>query len=476
MGIINETVRFALSCLRLHAVPAMEPAEVLRLQDHRLRRILRHALAESPFYARKYHGIDPDRCALADLPVTGKNEIMDHFDDVVADRRVRRADLERFMADKSNVTRLYLDHYSVIHTSGSQGQPVLIVQDPFVLELLFALQMTRGNASTEVSPVGVVKRLLQPARLAVIRMNHGFYPQGVVWNHVPAPVEYFLKILRLTPSDPDLVDRLNEFRPNALAAYASVLELLALHKDRLRLSPDLRQVVSNSETLSERSRRHFEEALGAPVMDNYSMGECGFLTTGCHTGPGCHIHADWAIVEVVDDDYRPVPPGEMGSRILLTNLANRVQPFLRYEIADRVTMAETPCQCRNVRLPRIESVEGRSADFFWVEVNGEPRQLLSHVFKNAFEYVNEIREWQAVQETPRRIRVRVEMLPGESLPATRVRRHLDEQLRLVNLDGGLEFTFEETPRIAPDARTGKIRRVIGLDAAPQAAARPMLVH
>lgn len=468
METLYETIRFAWRGCRLNAAASLEPERLLNLQQRRLRDLLRHAVAQSPFYRKKYRGLDIEHCPLEELPITNKVEMMDHFDDVVTDRRIHRDDLEQFMADPDNVPRLYLDKYPVIHTSGSQGQPVLIVQDPFVLELLFALQMTRGNVHDHVGPTVAIKRLLQPSRLAVISMKHGFYPQGVVWSHVPRPVGHFLKLMALSPTDADLVQRLNDFRPNALAAYASVLEMVALHKNELRLAPDLRQVVSNSETLSARSRRHFEEAFGVPVIDNYSMGECGFLTTGCHTDPGCHIHADWAIVEVVDDRCRPVPRGATGTKILLTNLANRVQPFVRYEIADRVTLATTPCSCRNVRLPRIERVEGRSADFFWVRIGGRYRQLLSHVFKNAFEFVNEIREWQVVQEQRNRLRVRVEMLPGERLPVARLRRHLQEQLHLFHFDGELEFDFEEAKRIVPDRDTGKIRRVISLIKPPSA--------
>lgn len=446
----------------------------MRLQERHFRDMLRHAAEHSPFYRKKFRHLDVEQCRLEDLPITNKQEMMAHFDDVVTDRLIRRADLEQFMSDTANVPGLYLDRYPVIHTSGSQGQPLLIVLDPLVLELLFSLQLTRGNVNAGVGPVEALRRFVNPSRLAVISMKHGFYPQGVVWTHVPRPVHSFLKILALSPTDVDLVQQLNDFRPNVLTAYASVLELLVLHKDELRLAPDLQQIVSNSETLSERSRRHFEEAFGVPVMDNYSMGECGFLTTGCHTGPGCHIHADWVMVEVVDDQYRPVPPGETGAKILLTNLANRVQPFLRYEICDRVTMATTPCGCRNVNLPRIERVEGRSADFFWVRVAGQQRQLLSHVFKNAFEFVNEIREWQVIQEQRNRLRVRLEMLPGTRLQVERVRRHLDQQLRLFHFDGELDFEFEETARIAPDAATGKIRRVISRVATPteRSTARP----
>jgi len=42
--------------------------------------------------------------------------------------------------------------------------------------------------------------------------------------------------------------------------------------------------------------------------------------------------------------------------VLLTNLANLVQPLVRYEIGDIVTMATEPCDCGN-HLPLIARVD-----------------------------------------------------------------------------------------------------------------------
>src|SRR5204863_10195 len=89
--------------------------------------------------------------------------------------------------------------------------------------------------------------------------------------------------------------------------------------------------------------------------------ECNFLTNGCPAGPGSHVNADWAILEVVDDEYRPVPPGELGRRVLLTNLSNRAQPLIRYEVNDRVRLdAAGPCACGS-RLPRAGTTSAAPA-------------------------------------------------------------------------------------------------------------------
>src|SRR5262249_23731777 len=149
-----------------------------------------------------------------------------HFDRVVTDPAVRRADVERFVDDPENAARLFLGRYAICHTSGSQGQALLIVQTRLTLELLFALQLTRGNASTRIGPVAALRRLFRPARIAAIALKRGFYPSASAWEHMPAAARAFVRVLRLGPTDPDLVERLNAFRPTALTAYASVLEAL----------------------------------------------------------------------------------------------------------------------------------------------------------------------------------------------------------------------------------------------------------
>jgi phenylacetate-coenzyme A ligase PaaK-like adenylate-forming protein len=230
--------------------------------------------------------------------------------------------------------------------------------------------------------------------------------------------------------------------------------------------PELQQVVATSETLTEAARARIQAAFGVPLLDNYAAGECLFLSNGCPTDPGAHVNADWAILEVVDENNRPVPPGQVGSKVLVTNLANTVMPFLRYEMGDRVVMATEPCRCGS-RLPRVERVEGRSADFFWVRSKIGYRPLLTYPFQHALEYLRDVREWQAVQRERNRILVRVEMLPGAALDRARARRKLAERLETVGLRDELEIEMEVVPHLGWDAGTGKFRRLVSLVGPPE---------
>ena len=123
-------------------------------------------------------------------------------------------------------------------------------------------------------------------------------------------------------------EKISDFSPNVLSATPTTMDLISLKIDELRL-PLLRQVVIWSETLTAPARRKITEAFRVPVMDNDAAGECMFLTNGCPCAPGAHLNVDRAILDVVDKNYQPVPQGNLGDKVLLTNLANTVQPFFR---------------------------------------------------------------------------------------------------------------------------------------------------
>jgi phenylacetate-coenzyme A ligase PaaK-like adenylate-forming protein len=146
--------------------------------------------------------------------------------------------------------------------------------------------------------------------------------------------------------------------------------------------------------------------------------------------------------------------------VLITNLANLAQPMIRYEIGDVVTMADTPCRCGS-RLPRVARVGGRAADVFWIGEGHRRRQMVNMVLSHAFEYLRDVREWQAVQVAPDRIVVRLEPLPGASLDLVGARPAVDRELALHGFQD-VRFDFEVVPRLAPDPKTGKFRRMVNL--------------
>jgi phenylacetate-coenzyme A ligase PaaK-like adenylate-forming protein len=463
---VLETIRLTSGFLYRARLRRASPEKIARLQETRLRRLLLDAVRRSRFYRDKFRGIDVTRCRLEDLPPTTKAEMMERFDDLVTDPEVRRSELERFMENPNNVGKLFLGRYPVCHTSGSLGQSLLVVQNRKTIELMFGFQMTRGNVGYRVGAVEALRRMVRPGRVMVLVNRPGFYPSACIFHQMPPALRGFIRFLFVSGSDPDLEEKFRRFKPLVLVGSPGALDVLALRADRFDLS-NLRQVTAISETLTPSVRSRLEQAFRVTVIDNYSSGECFFLSNGCRNGKGMHLNADWAMLENVDQENRAVPPGIAGDKVFVTNLANTVQPFIRYEVADRVVMAdpESDCGCGN-RLPRIERVDGRSADFFWVRQGDEYRALLTYPFQHSLEYFRTIREWQAVQYDRNRIVLRLEPLPGAEIDLSQVQAGLRERLESVGLADHLQVDFQLVDRLDWDRRTGKLRRMVSLVGPP----------
>ena len=157
----------------------------------------------------------------------------------------------------------------------------------------------------------------------------------------------------------ELVLGLNEFAPTIVATYPTAAALLADEAQSGRLQIKPREVWTGGESLSAATRDRVQQTLACTVRNSYGASE--FLAMGWECGDGhLHINADWVILEPVDEHQRPVPPGQPSCSVLLTNLANTVQPLIRYDLGDQVTLQAGPCGCGSP-LPVIR-VQGRQDD------------------------------------------------------------------------------------------------------------------
>jgi phenylacetate-coenzyme A ligase PaaK-like adenylate-forming protein len=158
---------------------------------------------------------------------------------------------------------------------------------------------------------------------------------------------------------PAIVEALERHDPAFVASYPTVLTLLAEEQIAGRLHLRLAGVWSGGEALSPTARALVEDAFGCPVHNEYGASECLSIGYACRLG-AVHVNADYVVLEPVDKDGAPTPPGQLSHTALLTNLANAVQPIIRYDLGDRVREHVAPCPCGNP-LPAID-LEGRAGD------------------------------------------------------------------------------------------------------------------
>ncbi len=191
----------------------------------------------------------------------------------------------------------------------------------------------------------------------------------------------------------DIVAGLNEVQPTILQGYSSVLHRLALEARRGRLRIQPRRINPISEPLVPETRALLDEVWGVPITNGYGMSE-GLFAGGC--AHGIHLPDDLCLVEIVDRDGRAVPPGQLGQRILVTNLYNPALPLIRFEVTDEVQVVPGPCPCGSV-LRRIGDPQGRLDDTF---AYPDGTTVHPHVFRDVLGQHPTLVEYQ-VRQTAR---------------------------------------------------------------------------
>jgi len=356
-------------------------------QGDSLRRLREFATAHSPFYRDFHHGM-ADR-PLHELPVLTKAMLMEHFDDVVTDGAIRLEDIRAHLAGRHGA-RLYLGRYVVNSTSGSTGRPGLFLFDRSEwLSVLASFGRAHEWAGVHVS----LRHRMKMASVASTSPAHMSARVGTSLQ------SWWMPALRLAASEPlaEVVRQLNRWQPDMLVAYASMARILAEEQiaGQLRIHPHL--VFTSSEVLTEDARRRIEAAWGLPAFNQYASTETGGLAAETTDHNGLEVFEDQVIVEPVDADYRPVPPGVFADRLLVTVLFNRTQPLIRYELSDSVRFSTAPNPSGRP-FARIDEVQGRTEDILHLP-SPTGAQVAVHpvVFHAAFDRLP-VGGWQVVQE------------------------------------------------------------------------------
>ena len=369
------------------------------LQSRKLKELVAYARANSPFFKELYKNL-PDDFSLEDLPPVDKKTMMDAFDDYVTDRSVKLADVREFISDKGNIGRDFQRKYLVATTSGSTGVPSIVLHD--------------GN-STRSAAIMTMARYMKPRLpLAAFCVDDVFLIEnGNIRNNIRKMplLSRSIKLINAKDTYESICEKVNRIRPKVIVGYAGSIELLADQAlaGNLHISPV--QLLTSGECLTPASREKIEKAFpGAVVRSIYGCTEGNVIAYECKHHH-MHINDDFFIVEPVDKDNNPVPDGTISDKILLTVLSNFVQPIIRFEMTDRITMHHDQCPCG--RKGSWFEVEGRSNDVLtMIDSNGGQVNIAPLPFIFVVEPLDGINNFQLVLHGYDRIELRIDFLPG----------------------------------------------------------------
>jgi len=436
------------------------PDAILRVQRQRLANIVDYAKNHSPYYQRLYRHIPPPATDLLHLPPVTKPGLMASFDEWVTDPRVSLKGVQQFLYGQIRPGQSFLGRYSVWRTSGTSGEPGIFLHDPQAQSLYNDLLLFRAYPGW-LSLRQMFDLLRRGFRYALVIATSGPFAAISSWELVRQRLGRFGNVLTTLSIDdplPELIRQLNELQPLVLASYPSALVLLAGEQARgnLRIRPAM--LACTSEWLAPAARPTIEKAFApARLVEIYGSSEFPYIATSCRYN-WLHVNADWVILEPVDRENQPILPGQPSHSVLLTNLANRIQPVIRYNLGDSVTFCPHPCPCGS-QLPAL-LVEGRQDDILTLSAeDGKPVQLLPRSLASRLEILPGVRRFQIIQIRPNALQVRLEPVSGSDPQQVwaGVAEALTGLLKQHGLSGVCLQLSSELPH--PDPVSGKFREV-----------------
>ena len=381
--------------IKTYKANKMEEDKLNNLQQKRLKKIVRYARENSAYFNELYKGIE-DNFKLEDLPVTNKVDMMKNFDTWVTDKNISMERIEEYTKDIDNVGRMLDNKYLIFKTSGSTGNPATILYDKQNIDVASAVAAFRTFARKQDFDAF----MKNGKRTAGVFANYGFYLACGMSRYLQLqmPRKKNKITIDVNEKEQEIIRSLNQFNPAMLSGYPSNLAVLADY-DELKIKPDV--VITGGELLTDEIRNKLVNKFGCYVQTHYSCTEAGEIACECEE-KHLHINEDWVIVEAVDKNNNLVPYGKLSDKVLITNLSNYIQPFIRYELTDRVIVHNEKCKCG--KTTRWLEIEGRTDDILEFATG---TLIAPMSFYKILQEVKEIKRFQLVQKAQDKLELRI---------------------------------------------------------------------
>lgn len=306
----------------------------------------------SPFYAKKFEGIDlSDVQTQADfeaLPFSEKADLRDAYP------------LGLAAVPESEIVRIH-------SSSGTTGTPVII---PYTQQdvIDWAVQFARCYEMAGITKDDRIQ----------ITPGYGLWTAGIGFQ---------LGAERLgamaVPMGPGNTDKqirfMKDMQSTVLCATSSYALLLAEEIDKrgVRDELNLKRAVIGSERWGHKMRQRIANELGVKIYDIYGLTEVygPGIGVSCDYECGMHVWDDYCYFEIVDPKTGKVlPDGEIGE-LVITTLRKEGAPLVRYRTHDLSRIIPGECECGSP-FPRIDTLIGRTDDMVKVKgVNIFPAQI-----------------------------------------------------------------------------------------------------
>lgn len=329
----------------MHKNPEIQfaaPSAIKAWQEERLREEIGYLAEHSPFYGELFRRekIDPAQIRriedLQRLPVTTKDDLQRHNDAFLC------------------VPRHAVIDY--VTTSGTLGDPVTFALTESDLQRL-AYNECLSFSTAGITPDDIMQLMTTLDRRFMAGLAYFMGARelgcGIIRVGNGIPELQWDTIARIRPSFcmvvPSFLTKLIAYAEhNAIDYNHSSLRKAVCIGESLR-NPDL--------TLNTLGQQIAAKWPALRLYTTYASTEMQSSFTECDHGCGGHLQPELIIVELLDENDRPVADGQAGE-VTITTLGVRGMPLLRFKTGDLCYGYSAPCPCGRNTL-RLSPVIGR---------------------------------------------------------------------------------------------------------------------
>ena len=333
--------------------------EISALQFHRMKRTLKHAYENSPFYRQRFdeHGVHPEELkTLADIakfPFTTKKDLRDTYP------------FGMFAVPREQIIRVH-------GSSGTTGKPTVVGYTKNDIDIWANLVARCIRASGG-----------RPGDMVHIAYGYGLFTGGL-------GAHYGAERLGCTvvPISGGMTERqvtlMTDFQPRIIMVTPSYMLSILDEFRRQGLDPrksSLKVGIFGAEPWTNAMREEIQDAFDMHAVDIYGLSEVmgpGVVNECVETKDGLHVWEDHFYPEIINPETGEVlPDGEMGE-LVFTTITKEGLPMIRYRTRDLTRLL--PGTARSMR--RIEKITGRSDDMIILRgVNVFPTQIEEQILK-----------------------------------------------------------------------------------------------
>ena len=396
-------------------------SKVMEVQNRRVQKLAQRAY-RIPFYRERFDraGVKPGEIRTGDdltrLPVLTKDELREWMGS---------------LKDQPQYKDWICDT-----TSGSTGKPVSVLFSPrekaYMKANWYRVMLCCGyNPLTGKTMSRINMHDVNPGGRDTALQNLGVFRHAFVDQYAP---------------EPEVIDRISEYRPDWLYMNKTELMRLVLYAKRTGkqiFHPKFYDPIS--EKVTENDRALFIEQLGPGIIDSYGSAETGACMLRLPDKDYYVVHNDSFVVNVVDDEGQLTRQG----RVIITPLYKTDLPLINYEVGDRAVMRTS----QGVHF--ITNMEGRLNDYFRYE---DGRVTSFFEVTPVIAHCPDILQIRFIQKTWDLIHVQI----VRDEKAGMSREQLEEYL-VKSLNGIFKrpFSFEfEWMQVIPPDKNGKLRMII----------------